>query len=54
VNGQVAATSGRYRLEWPGMEVKLQEKFELFLFSKPQSLKLEVLNVSEGVAIRLL
>ena len=42
INGQYVARTKKYFVEWPSFEINIHEKLQIFLFTKPSSIKAEV------------
>ena len=38
INGNKVASTKSYKLSWPIVDINIMEKFELHLFSKPESI----------------
>lgn len=42
INGHVMARTRKVKVDWPSFEVEFQEKFQIFVYTKPYSVKLRV------------
>lgn len=59
VNNSVVGKTSKLRMTWPHFSLPVYEKFSIFLFTMPSSIKLEIVRdgifetVIDGVALKL-